>query len=303
MRKTNIVGLLVIVALWASVHVYSQNWQIVPGSNVGPITKDTSEKELIKMFGGTNVKLSPIDVGEGETQLGTVLFPGNPQKRAYILWRDPGTRLQPESISVKDKNTIWKSDKGITIGTSLRALEALNGGAFALTGFAWDYEGTVVHSNGGKLTELGVGAGEDILGRTLLLRLAPAPRTRNIPEYKKVLGDNIFLSNDPAMKKINPVVYEMVAEFPDQVAQGANPTEDKLIATLHDLRSYSAYGGPGYDEEKLAAAQQEFEKLLLKNTKSQSTLSYGFDKLNELMSIATSLDGKLRIYSWDLEDG
>ena len=216
MRRTKVVVVWVILALTASIHVYSQNWRIVPGRSVGPITKDSSEKEMARLFGRSNVKLSAIDVGEGETQLGTILFPKDPQKRAYVLWRDPGTRLQPESITIKDRLTVWKTDKGITIGTSLRTIEALNGGAFALTGFAWDYEGTVVHANGGKLGELGIGSGDDITGRTLQLRLSPSGRFRNSPEYKKVLGDIVFLSTDPAMKAINPVVYEMVVEFTER---------------------------------------------------------------------------------------
>jgi hypothetical protein len=232
MRIVFVVGLFGLLAVSAAGQASGQNWLIVPGKNVGPIIEATSQKDLIKIFGRTNVKLAAIDVGEGETMPGTILFPSNPLKRAYILWRDPGTRLQPKSISIKDKGTLWKTDKGITIGTTLKAIEALNGRAFAITGFAWDYEGTVAHSNGGNLTELGVGSAEDIVGRTLLLRLSPAGSARNKPEYKKVLGDKVFLSSDAAMKMINPAVYEMVVEFADQVSQSSEQPKERLLTAL-----------------------------------------------------------------------
>jgi hypothetical protein len=242
MRIVFVIGLFVSLAVSAARQAGGQNWHIVPGKNVGPITKVTSEKDLIKIFGRTNVKLAAIDVGEGETVPGTILFPRNPQKRAYILWRDPGTRLQPKCISIKDKGTLWKTDKGITIGTTLKAFEALNGRAFAITGFAWDYDGTVVHSNGGNLTELGAGSGENIVGRTLLLRLSPAGSGRLLPEYKKVLGDKVFLSSEAAMKKINPTVYEMVVEFADQVSRSSEQSKERLLAALQGKN----FDGPNF---------------------------------------------------------
>ena len=205
-----------VLMIWVNAsQVEAQNWQVVPGRSVGPIEQNTSEVELIKIFGKQNVKRMAIDVGEGETQPGTVVFPNDPQKRALILWRDATTRLRPESVKVDSTKTLWKTDRGITIGTQLATIEELNGRAFAMTGFAWDYEGTVLHANGGRITELGSASDEEITGRMLLLRLAPSAALRNSPEYKKVMGDGRFLSDDPSMKKLNPSVYEMVFYFPD----------------------------------------------------------------------------------------
>lgn len=189
------------------------NWEIVPGRSVGPITKDTSEKELIKIFGSQNVKQVKVDVGEGETQPGTVIFPNDPQKKAFILWRDAATRQGPETIRINSKGSLWKTDRGITIGTSLKTIEGLNGGAFALAGFGWDYGGTVLHANGGKISELGSAAGEEITGRSLLLRLEPAKALQKGPEYRKVSSDAKFLSSNSSMQKLNPQVYEMIVEF------------------------------------------------------------------------------------------
>lgn len=86
------------------------------------------------------------------------------------------------------------------------------------------------------------------------------------------------------------------------LAQGDAQIEKELVAALKDLRSYSIYGG-SYDEEKLTRAQAAFEEKLVRHTKLASTLKYKFSELDELTSIATSDDGKLRVYSWDQEDG
>jgi len=38
---------------------------------------------------------------------------------------------------------------------TLRAIEQINGGPFVLSGFDWDYGGTVIHCGGGSFEELG----------------------------------------------------------------------------------------------------------------------------------------------------
>lgn len=193
--------------------VSAQNWVIVPGRSVGQIRAGTSERDLIKIYGRKNVKRANIDVGEGETVPGTILFPNQPAKKAFILWKDAATRQAPESISIRNKGTLWKTNRGITIGTTLKTIEKLNGRAFALTGFGWDYSGTVLHGNGGRMKELGSENETGPSGRTLILRLEPAASLRRTRQYEAVLGDGRFLSNKREMRFLNPRVYEIIIEF------------------------------------------------------------------------------------------
>lgn len=85
-------------------------------------------------------------------------------------------------------------------------------------------------------------------------------------------------------------------------AQSNAQIEKELVAAVKELQNNSVYQGE-HDDEKLSEAQKVFEEKLLKYTKSASTLGYKFSELGELIYIATSEDGKFRIYSWDLEDG
>ena len=212
MRYINVSSLIAILMLTGAFTAAGQNWLIVPGQSVGPISRSTSEKELIKIFGARNVRRRAIDVGEGETEQGTIIFQNDPRRKASILWSD-ASRQRPKSISITNKNTLWKTDRGITIGTPLTMIEELTGRPFVLMGFGWDYSGTVIHSNGGRVGELGTLSGEEIVNRTLLLRLEPRFALQKTREFNDVNGEKEFFSNNPAMKKLNPRVYELTVEF------------------------------------------------------------------------------------------
>jgi hypothetical protein len=103
------------------------------------------------------------------------------------------------------------------------------------------------------------------------------------------------------MKIFITAILLLVSAIP-ALAQSNAQIERELVAAIKEIQKYSTYGG-NYDEEKLYKAQEVFEEKLLKYTKIPATLSYKFSELDELMSIATSDDGRFRIYSWDTEDG
>lgn len=85
-------------------------------------------------------------------------------------------------------------------------------------------------------------------------------------------------------------------------AQTPQTIEQELVKNIKEVQKYSDYGS-NYDDEKLSKANEVFEQNLLKYTKNVSTLNYKFAALGKLMQIATSEDGKFRIYSWDTETG
>ena len=85
-------------------------------------------------------------------------------------------------------------------------------------------------------------------------------------------------------------------------AQSSQQIENELIGAIKEVQKYSTYGD-SYDEDKLDKANVLFEGKLIKYTKNAATLKYSFPKLSDLIIIATSEDGRFRIYSWDLETG
>lgn len=186
---------------------------IVPGERVGKISWNTDEASLIALFGRENVLATDIDTGEGDSEPGTVIFPGDDSQRLSILWEDNAHRLHPRSVEIYGTASRWKTDKGITLGTNLKELERLNTMPFRLSGFGHDGSGTVFHCGQGVLKELGfphpVGNGIDSFGRKMWISLNPYGNRAADPTgalYKSVSGDSFFASDNPAMQALNPVV-------------------------------------------------------------------------------------------------
>src|SRR4051812_9454103 len=58
-------------------------------SKIPPILgHTTSEKNLISYFGASNVKHQKVNLGEGETANGTVIYPNEPKRRASFVWKN-----------------------------------------------------------------------------------------------------------------------------------------------------------------------------------------------------------------------
>lgn len=167
---------------WAAEN--GNSWLIVPGVRVGAITPQITESDLIKVYGKTNVKKENIGLGEGETEPGTVIFPKEPAKAVGILWKDQkeGRFTREVRMTGTDHKSVWRTSQGITLGTTLKELEEINGKPFRLAGFAWDYSGTVLSWEQGKLEkEL------ESQGR-VVLRLMPNNKVTE-REYESVLGE------------------------------------------------------------------------------------------------------------------
>lgn len=195
----------------ARVNSYAQpSYRIVPRVRVGAITPDASESELRRIYGRRNVRSTRVSIGEGEYEPGTVVYPNDPLRMIEIIWKDAGRRRYPQRIQLTGERSVWTTRHGISLGTSLKELERINGRPFVLTGFGWDYEGTVVSWGGGRLErEFERG------GRTVLLRLGDQTDKRvAVEDAGSVAGDRDFPSNNRAMQQINPKVYQLIIEFP-----------------------------------------------------------------------------------------
>jgi hypothetical protein len=115
-------------------------------------------------------------------------------------------------MTIRGEKSRWKTVRNVSLGTSLKQLEQINGQPFHLTGYDWDYPGTVTSwANGSLAAELDGGH-----GRVLIRLNSPPKRWRNITtkEQDEVSGDRDFSSNNPVLQKLNPSAYEIIWEFP-----------------------------------------------------------------------------------------
>ena len=193
-----------------------QDWLVVPGKRVGAITAETSDASLEALFGLDNVQRIDVYLGEGFTAPGTVVYANDATRRIEVVWSD-SARTVPKEVRLTGDSSVWHTAEGISLGSTLRDIERLNGFPFKLAGFAFDYAGTIVDCGRGRLTMLGCSGGNDSQraqqGRLVVIRLRPSVSASGVPEYRQVQGDRFFSSGHPAMQALNPRVYQMIVSI------------------------------------------------------------------------------------------
>ena len=183
---------------------------LLPGSGTEAVVDArTSERDLIARFGSPAVTREDVQVGEGETRPATVLFAGDSLRRLEIIWRDSSSPAQPSIVRLYGGRSSWRVGPGVTLGMSLAELEQVNRRPFSLTGFHWDYAGTVTSWRGGALDSLPRGA------TRLLARFRPSSSAEaaSAAEASTVVGDREFPSNHPAMRRLDPRIYALEVWF------------------------------------------------------------------------------------------
>ncbi len=108
----------------------SDNWLIVASAEKGVVNLHTTRVDLVRSFGNANVVDKDVDVGEGETEPGTVVFPNDPERRIEILWKDPEKKNEPKSATISGSTSRWHATHSISLGTSLEQLQSINGFRF-----------------------------------------------------------------------------------------------------------------------------------------------------------------------------
>ena len=207
-------------------------WEIIPGERIGLVNRTEAEIDLQMGYGARNVRQSAIQLGEGETASGTVVFPDDSTQRIEVLWHDTQQRRYPAAAILSGEKSQWQLPGGITLGTTLHDLEQRNGRPFLLAGFGWDYAGAVLSWNGGAL--------DSVLGMNTRLYLTPPSAPNGDSLYAQAMGDRPFSSSSHPMRAMNPRVHRIRVEFPPP---GAEPgTSDTASGAATDTIS-TATGG------------------------------------------------------------
>ncbi len=142
----------------------------------------------------------------------TVFFPDVPNRRIEVVWRDGDPAHGPRYVRLRERATEWRTEEGVSIRTSLRQLERLNGRPFHLAGFAFDDAATVTSWDGGRLRAYS----EARCHLWVHLDSLPPLNPTRLALFKQVTGDRIFSSAHPAMQGLNPRVGELLFAFPER---------------------------------------------------------------------------------------
>jgi len=163
--SVGLAGFILLAAMTAFGQAQADPWLILASGEKGAINSHTTRQDLVRKYGAANVVDQDVDIGEGEVQSGTFLFPKDPQRQTEILWKDPDNKTAPESAQIWAKKSLWHGVHGITLGTSVSELERLNGRRFrfALTNDGTDMAEETISWRGGRLEKEFQGNGRIIL--------------------------------------------------------------------------------------------------------------------------------------------
>ena len=199
--------------LIGSASAQKNDWLIVPGQRVGPITASTSRADLDTLFGKGNVRDSSLD-GSEVPEAATVVFGNDTSAALAVTW----DKERPSAIHIcfgtQTGPCKWRTASGVRIGLPLSELQKLNGKSFQLAGFASDGQGAVTSWRHGSLEEDPAGCGH------LVVRLAPEaelegrPPTRQESSLLKSLqGEKPYSSGSLAILDLNPMVSALELQF------------------------------------------------------------------------------------------
>ena len=190
-----------------------QDWSIVPGERVGPITVATVRSDLDRDFPKGAVEDDQIELDEGMLEPATLVYRKDPSQTLAVAWKDGHPRQVFICFGRRRGACKWETRDGIRIGTRLNDLERMNGRAFTISGFGFNYGGNVLAWDGGKLGHLDC--------RAKLILTLDGDRARGgdytveltSEERHSISGDRPISSGAPAMRKLNPGVVGLLMRF------------------------------------------------------------------------------------------
>jgi hypothetical protein len=207
--------IIVVLLIAAFARAEQNDWLIVPGQRVGPITRTTTRADLDRIFGKSNVTDKDVDTGEGP-EPATVVDERTPADSLVIVWKDK--QMSHVMICYPDGTAgcKWHTAEGITLGTDVEKLQTLNGRPFQFEPWGSDLGGGIGSWDGGKL-ETAFGEG---LQRTfsVVLNYPQLPDSQT-PEQRKWLDKvsapavRSLSSQDEAVRHMHPTVDRLVFKF------------------------------------------------------------------------------------------
>jgi hypothetical protein len=160
------------------------------GKRVGAIKKNSTLEQIEQAYGRNNVKATELPGPEGSTIPGAVLFKGG-DREMHVIWNDE--RIGQEVFDVKLIGKAWVIADKLKLGATIADVEAVNGGAFKISGFAWDLGG-YASFEGGKLD------------RKVMVRF-DHPNSESIDE--SLVGEKQIPTGNKKLRAAKPTVSEL----------------------------------------------------------------------------------------------
>ncbi|MEA5598080.1 hypothetical protein [Rivularia sp. UHCC 0363] len=179
----------------------SQNTSIIPGKQVGAVTKKTTRADLVTMFGESKLTDDVILEDKGTLSVPVTKVNLGKENNFTVVWEED---TRKSLLYVTDFGSAWKTPEGIGVGTPLKELNQKLGD-FKLTGLGWDYGG-FINLETTKLPQY--------QGKLSLRLAADEKAAKNHPkQYKAILGDIEFSSTNPNWQPLDMKLAQMTVQF------------------------------------------------------------------------------------------
>jgi len=205
--------ILTCVLLAASARAQKNDWLIVPGQRVGPISATTTRADLDALFRKENVQERNLDISEGP-EVATVVFGDEPSAALAVTWDREHVSTIHICFRTQTGPCRWRTASGIRIGLPMQELQKLNEKPFQVAGYGFDGQGAVTSWRHGQLEEDPSACGH------LVVRLTPAAellgRSMSKEEaslLKQLQGDKPYSSNYLPLLELNPIVSALEIQF------------------------------------------------------------------------------------------
>jgi hypothetical protein len=197
------------------------DWMVVPGVRVGPITAATVRADLQRLFPTATVADSELELDEGMVFPSTMVARETQAESLAIIWQGKGADAHPKEIFLcRGRRRVackWHAagvGGEIIPGMKLLDLEVMNGKPFTIHGFGWGYGSNVESWDGGAIDKVDCHHSLSIAidgerGRDgeLTLKLTDE-------ETNSFSGNQSVPTTTPALRKLNPEITEILFIFP-----------------------------------------------------------------------------------------
>lgn len=210
---TTLTRFLALLILFAAPSAAQKNdWLIVPGQRVGPVTAATTRAELDTLFGKENVHDGTFEGGD-VPEAATVVWGGDSSTSLAITWDREHPLAIHVCVGTQTGPCRWRTATGIRIGLPLRELDKLNGKPFQVAGIGQE-QGKVVSWKRGALEENPTACGHLVVRLTPMAEIEGRTMSKDETNSMKALqGDKPVNSNSVALLDLNLIVSGMAQEF------------------------------------------------------------------------------------------
>ncbi|MDB4285841.1 SH3 domain-containing protein [bacterium] len=169
-----------------------------PGKRVGPVHLNTSEDQLIRLY-GPGITRGKVTISDKKSEASTIVMEGTFDE-IHITWKDE-SRTKVKAVYIYHPNGKWHTKEGLKAGISMLDLTKVNKAPVSFYGFNWEYGGTVESYRKGLLAPF-----KDKF--YVVLGPSNPPATRTL--IKKYQGNKIFTSTTDGVENLNLKVEKVV---------------------------------------------------------------------------------------------